>query len=181
MKNVLSLIAGIPALAALAAASPPRRSLESIVPPCVTDTNFQRLAFWIGDWEIRDSAGQYYANQFVRPVVDGCGVTAEWIGRDGNTGMSVSAYDSHAGEWRQVYISNQWPDPLGVQLRRSDSTYRGRGVRFIALTDPPPSQLTRSRITISPLVNHRALQLFEQSNDGGKTWRVVFRAEHRQP
>jgi hypothetical protein len=54
-------------------------------------------------------------------------------------------------------------------------------VRFIALTDPPPSQLTRSRITISPLVNHRALQLFEQSNDGGKTWRVVFRAEHRQP
>jgi hypothetical protein len=91
----------------------------------------------------------------------------------------MSAFDRQSGEWRQVYVSNQVPSPTGVLLRRSDQSYTGPGVRFIPLLDPVDGNPARSRVTIMPLSDHRALQLFEDSSDGGKTWHILFQAEHR--
>jgi hypothetical protein len=33
---------------------------------CMSDSSFQRLAFWIGDWDVFDSTGTRYASQRVR-------------------------------------------------------------------------------------------------------------------
>ncbi len=152
---------------------------SAAAPPCAADSNYQRLAFWVGDWDVVDSTGAHYATQRVRAVIDDCAITAEWTGRVGDKGFNLSAFDGRTGEWRQVYVSNQVPAPLGVTIRRSDTTYVGPGVRFIALLDPPAESLSRSRVTIMPLSGHRAMQLFEDSKDGGATWRVIFKAEHR--
>jgi len=146
---------------------------------CAEDSNYQRLSFWIGDWEVVDSAGAHYATQKVRAALDDCAITAEWTGRVGDRGLNVSAFDRQTGEWRQMYASNQVPGPSGVSLRRSDPAYTGPGVRFIPLVEPPPDKLTRSRVTIMPMSEHRVMQLFEDSKDGGKTWYVIFKAEHR--
>jgi hypothetical protein len=156
------------------------RAHSATAPPCTTDSNYQRLAFWVGDWEVVDSTGAHYATQRVRAVLDACAIAAEWTGRVGDKGMNVSAFDGRTGEWRQVYVSNQVPAPTGVSIRRSDPSYNGPGIRFIALVDPPPGNLARSRVTIMPLDGHRVMQLFEDSKDGGTTWQVVFKAEHRQ-
>lgn len=145
--------------------------------PCAADSNYQRLAFWVGDWEITDSAGAHYATQRVRMVVDACAITAEWTGRVGDKGLNMSAFDVKTGEWRQVYVSNQVPSATGVIVRKSDPSYVGPGVRFIPLQEP--TGLSRSRVTIMPLSDHRAMQLFEDSPDGGKTWHILFKAEHR--
>lgn len=146
---------------------------------CVADTNFQRLAFWVGDWEVLDSSGAHYATQRVHAVLDACAITVEWVGRSGDKGLGLSAFDRRSGEWRQVYVSNQMPSPSGVQLRRSDPSYDGPGVRFIPLIDPPDGNPARSRVTILPSGEHRVVQLFETSSDGGKTWRTLFKALHR--
>ena len=144
------------------------------------DSNYQRLAFWVGDWEVVDSTGAHYATQRVRAVLDDCAITAEWNGRVGDKGLNLSAYDRRTGEWRQVYVSNQVPSPMGVQLRRSDPSYGGPGVRFVALIDPPSDSQSRSRVTIMPLAGNRAMQLFEDSKDSGQSWHVLFKAEHRR-
>jgi hypothetical protein len=149
------------------------------VSPCTADSNYQRLAFWVGDWDVYDSVGTRYATQRVHTVVDACAMTAEWTGPVGDKGMGLSAFDVRTGEWRQVYVSNQVPSPSGVMVRKSDPSYSGPGVRFIPLLDPAAGDLARSRVTIVPLSDHRALQLFEGTTDGGKTWRTVFKAEHR--
>ena len=156
-----------------------RRS-TSAPPACATDPNYQRLAFWVGDWEVVDSTGTHYATQRVRAVIDDCAITAEWTGRVGDKGMNLSAFDGRTREWRQMYVSNQVPTPLGVTLRRSDPSYDAPGVRFISLLDPPPGNATRSRVTIMPLSADRAVQLFEDSKDGGATWHAIFKAEHRR-
>ena len=148
-------------------------------PPCVADSNYQRLAFWIGDWEVVDSTGAHYAMERVRPVVDACAFTAEWTGGGGNKGLSMSGFDAGSGEWRQIYVSNQVPFPSGAPVRKSDPSYHGPGIRFIPLVDPGAGQRTRSRVTIMPLSDHRAMQLFEDSSDGGTTWHTLFKAEHR--
>lgn len=147
---------------------------------CTADSNFQRLSFWIGDWEVYDSTGAYYARQRVRAVIDECAITAEWTGRVGDKGINISAYDVRTGDWKQVYISNQVPSPSGIQLRKSDRSYDGPGIRFVPLVEPPPDNLRRSRVTIIPLSGNRVQQLFEDSSDGGKTWRTLFKAEHRR-
>ena len=155
------------------------RPRTTAVTPCVADSNYQRLAFWVGDWEVVDSVGTHYATQRVRAVLEACAITAEWSSGGGYKGMGLSAFDARTGEWRQMFIANQLPTPTGVELRKSDPLYRGPGVRFIPLLDPTTTQLKRSRVTIMPLGDHRALQLFEDSSDGGQTWHTVFKAEHR--
>ncbi|HJP85872.1 MAG TPA: hypothetical protein VJ852_07785 [Gemmatimonadaceae bacterium] len=146
--------------------------------PCAADSSFQRLAFWVGDWAVYDSTGKRYAAQRVRRVVEDCAITAEWTGPVGDKGISISSYDVGSHDWKQVYVSNQVPSPLGVQLRKSDPTYDGPGIRFVALLDPPTENTSRLRITLLP-VGDRVEELFESSADGGATWRMVFKAEHR--
>jgi hypothetical protein len=175
---------GAVALAASVAAAPFRDSEAAQVgttaaSPCAADSNFQRLAFWIGDWEVVDSTGAHYATQRVRPVLEACAITAEWASGGGYKGLSLFAFDARTGEWKQMYVANQVPSPSGVELRKSDRSYSGPGIRFILLLDSTAAGAARSRVTIMPLSDHRAMQLFEDSPDGGKTWRTVFKAEHR--
>ncbi len=146
--------------------------------PCDTESNYQRLAFWVGDWEVVDSTGAHYATERVRTVVGGCALTIEWNGNAGDRGLNLSAYDSKSGEWRQMFVSDQL-FPTGAPVRRSDPSYHGQGIRFIPLSEPEASGLARSRVTVMPMSNHRVMQLFEDSSDGGKTWHVLFKAEHR--
>lgn len=181
--NIYFGFLGAVALVASAASAPvhhkkaerPRMTAAS---PCATDSSYQRLAFWVGDWDVYDSTGAHYAVQRVHPAVDACAITAEWTGRVGDKGLGVSAFDGKTHEWKQIYISNQVPFPSGITLRKSDPTYTGPGVRFILL-DPPAGNPALSRVTIMPLGEKRSMQLFEDSKDGGATWHVQFKAEHR--
>jgi hypothetical protein len=183
MKISFSWVGALAVVASVASASfhhtDAQQPRPAVASPCAADSNYQRLAFWVGDWTVYDSTGKRYAAQRVRPVVDACAFTAEWTGTVGDKGLSMSAFDGRTGEWKQVYVSNQVPYPSGVPLRHSDSTYRGPGIRFIPLIDPGPKNLARSRVTIMPMSADRAMQLFEDSADGGTTWHTVFKAEHR--
>ena len=42
------------------------RALTATTSPCAADSSYQRLAFWVGDWEVVDSTGAHYATQRVR-------------------------------------------------------------------------------------------------------------------
>lgn len=166
------------AIASLSSSSAALRAGDSPAPACTADPNYQRLAFWVGDWDVVDSAGAHYATQRVHAALDGCAIVAEWESK-GNKGLNVSSFDPRAGEWRQMYLSNQVPTPSGVSIRRSDPSYGGPGVRFISLVDSAAGTVTRSRVTILPMDGGRVMQLFEDSNDG-VAWHVLFRAEHRR-
>jgi hypothetical protein len=147
-----------------------RRQVElaqgATITPCAADSGYQRLAFWVGDWDVFDSTGAPYATQRVSAVIDQCAITAEWASSGGNKGMGLSAFDMKTHEWKQVYVSNQVPFRSGVSLRTSDPSYTGPGIRFISLPHPTAADLAQSRVTIMPLSGHRALQEFEDSRDG---------------
>jgi hypothetical protein len=46
-----------------------RREIEpaqsAAMTPCTADSGYQRLAFWVGDWDVFDSTGALYATQRV--------------------------------------------------------------------------------------------------------------------
>lgn len=183
MNTHIGLLGALAFAASLVSAPFHRRQSEpaqgTTASPCTADSSYQRLAFWVGDWDVFDSTGAPYATQRVRAVIDECAITAEWSSGGGNKGMGLSAFDLKTREWKQVYVSNQVPFRSGVTLRTSDASYTGPGIRFIPLPDPSAGNPVQTRVTIMPLSGHRALQQFEDSRDGGKTWKVVFKAEHR--
>ena len=183
MNTVIGWLGAL-ALAVNLAWSPLHRresaSAQTIAPsPCLADSSYQRLAFWVGDWDVLDSTGAPYATQRVSAVIDQCAITAEWSSGGGNKGLGLFAFDMKTHQWKQVYVSNQVPFRSGVTLRTSDPSYAGPGIRFIALLDSAAGNPAQSRVTIMPLSGHRALQQFEDSRDGGKTWKIVFKGEHR--
>jgi hypothetical protein len=175
---------GVLAVAASVACAPFRHrepaasQRAAAAPACTTDSNYQRLGFWVGDWDVTDSMGVHYATQRVHRVLDACAITADWASGGGYKGLSLFAFDVRTGQWRQMYAANQIPSLSGVERRTSDPSYRGPGVRFILLLDAADGNPARSRVTIMPSGDHGALQLFEDSKDGGKTWHTVFKAEH---
>jgi hypothetical protein len=147
--------------------------------PCAADSSYQRLAFWVGDWDVFDSTGAKYATQRVSTVLDECAISIEWSSGGGNKGLGLAAFDLKTRQWKEVYVSNQVPFRSGVTLRTSDPSYTGPGIRFVSLLDGAAGKLSQSRVTITPLSGNRAMQEFEDSPDGGKTWKVVFKGEHR--
>jgi hypothetical protein len=144
VMNTFNCLGAIAVVASVASASlhqnETERSRAAAAAPCAADSNYQRLAFWVGDWAVYDSTGKRYATQRVRAVLDACAITAEWTGGVGDQGMSLSAFDRRSGQWKQMYVSNQVPSPLGVLVRNSDPSYRGPGIRFIPLADPATSK-----------------------------------------
>jgi hypothetical protein len=183
MNTHIGLFGAIGVAVGLMSTSVHRRESEpaqaATISPCTADSSYQRLAFWIGDWDVFDSTGAHYATQRVSAVIDECAITAEWMSSGGNKGMGLSAFDLKTHEWKQVYVSNQVPFRSGVNLRTSDPLYTGPGIRFIPLPDPATTNVAQTRVTIMPLSGHRALQEFEDSRDGGRTWKIVFKGEHR--
>jgi hypothetical protein len=182
MNTPIGLFGALAVAVSLVSAPFHRREVERLqgaTTPCTADSSYQRLAFWIGDWDVYDSTGAQYATQRVHPVIDQCAIAAEWTSGGGNKGMGLSAFDLKTHAWRQVYVSNQVPFRSGVTLRTSDPSYTGPGIRFIPLLPPSDGNPELTRVTIMPLSDHRALQEFEDSKDGGKTWQVVFKGEHR--
>src|SRR5690348_4551735 len=118
---------GAPVVAVAVLALTHRNAVAAVhaPPACAADSNFQRIAFWVGDWDVFDSAGTRYASQRIRPIVDACAFTVEWTGPIGDKGMSITAYDPRTRDWKQVYVSNQVPAAAGVSMRKSDPSYDG--------------------------------------------------------
>jgi len=183
MNTPIGLFGALAVAVSLVSAPFHRRQSEpaqsAAASPCTSDSGYQRLAFWIGDWDVYDSTGTHYATQRVRAALDECAITAEWTSGGGNKGLGLFAFDMKTREWKQVYVSNQVPFRSGVTFRTSDPSYSGPGIRFISLVEPAAADSVQARVTIMPLNGQRALQEFEESRDRGRTWKVVFKGEHR--
>lgn len=142
---------------------------------CQKETAYRALDFWVGDWDIYED-GKPAGRQRVSLQLDGCAVMAEWLGPVGDNGISHFAYDRNRKTWMQFWTTNQVPYRGGVIIRETDAQYSGNGVRFVSTA----SGHGKSRITLTPLDGGRARQVLELSEDGGKTWKVIFDAEHRK-
>jgi hypothetical protein len=123
--------------------------------------------FWLGTWEVRARDGALLGRNRVVTLFDGTVLQEHWEGAAGGRGTSLNAFLPDPGVWRQTWVDHQgnWldleggPEGAGMQLRGVTATGAG-----------PRSE----RITWTPLVDGRLLQVWEQSQDGGAPWQVAF-------
>ena len=144
--------------------------------PC-TGPQYREFDFWLGDWEVRNAAGQVLGRNRISKKHGGCVVLEEWSSAGGGSGSSFNVYDQPTKQWHQF-----WVDATGTNWLSSDKlgnpvTLRG-GIRdgAMVMTSHPDTlpAIGQTRVTWRPLPDGGLQQTFESSSDGGKTWTVSF-------
>ena len=138
--------------------------------PCAAAEE-QAMAFWIGDWEVRNAettrpTDPPDAHSSVSHVAGGCAVLERYENRFGYTGVSLNYYDDSSGTWRQLWVDNR----DGV-ARLSGGPISNGDFRYTAGEQRGRAP---SRVTWSSRDDGTLEQVIEESQDG-VNWRAVVR------
>jgi hypothetical protein len=139
-------------------------ALGASAPPngCAASESHQ-FDFWIGDWNVVEK-GKLAGHNRIEPILGGCAIAEHWDGAGGGHGTSYNAYDAQTKTWQQF-----WVDARGGVLHL-EGTFDGE--RMALKSTRPGAHV--DRIIWTPNKDGSVRQLWETSEDGGKTWTTSF-------
>jgi hypothetical protein len=144
--------------------------------PCQAP-QYKEFDFWVGDWEVRNAAGNLLGRNRISKRHGGCVVLEEWESAGGGSGSSFNIYDQQTKEWHQFWVDGTGTNWLSSDKQGNPVTLRG-GIKdgAMVLTSHPDTlpSIGLTRTTWRPLPEGGLRQTFETSTDGGKTWTVSF-------
>ncbi len=74
-------------------------------PKGCTAKEFRQFDFWLGNWDVYNSAGKKVGENKIVLMQDSCAIQENWTSGD-QTGTSYSYYNANDKMWSQVYIDN---------------------------------------------------------------------------
>lgn len=166
---VLTALLALPAL--LHAQEPAEEPAAEPGPASLCDApEHRQFDFWLGDWDVT-SNGQPAGRNRVESIQRGCVLQENWRGSGvgGITGTSFNIYDRESGQWHQT-----WVDASGTLLQLDGGLVDGAMVLEGERPSPTGSGTAKHRITWTPGADGSVHQLWEASQDDGKTWNVIF-------
>jgi hypothetical protein len=144
--------------------------------PCNAHPEYRQLDFWLGDWDVVSAAGQRVGSSRVERLLNNCVIMETYTAVPGTAtastyvGQAFHFYDQRVKKWTQHYI-----DTTGVPYDWEGESVDGL-LRYQREGPYGPSNLfVHQRMTFTPKEGG-VHQLFEQSIDGGRTWRAGFNA-----
>ena len=136
------------------------------------------FAFWLGHWDVY-SAGKFDGRNFIESTLDGCSAIEHWDDASGFRGLSIFYFEPHAGQWKQVWLTDHARRPGGTKekilIHADHSSVRFQGTLWVA-----PDHAVLDRTTLRKLESGRVSQVIEHSADGGTTWVKSYDAEYRR-
>ncbi len=115
--------------------------------------------FWLGRWEVFTPDGKLAGENRIEAVANGCALLESWQGKGGFSGSSLNSYDATTKQWHQ-----HWVDSSGARLVIAGG-WDGRRMLLASPTD---------RISWTPNADGTVRQLWEQTADGGQSWKTAF-------
>ncbi|HEX6051311.1 MAG TPA: hypothetical protein VFZ21_18650 [Gemmatimonadaceae bacterium] len=161
--------ASVAPLTAQVSGSPPQATAPaSIAPPCAA-SEFRQFDFWVGRWEVRDANDRVLGTNTIDLVNRGCGLREQWSGASGFVGTSVNTYDAGRRQWHQTWIDS------GGMLLILTGHFRDGVMSMSGETVAPDGKRTMNRIQWRTAPERGSIrQTWEQSDDGGRTWKTAF-------
>ena len=136
--------------------------------PC-TAPEYRQFDFWLGDWNVQDTAGNPAGTNRITSIQGGCVLFENWNGAKNGTGNSFNMYDASDKKWRQTWVDNQ-----GGRLDLSGGLREGKMVlEGEAPSQRDPTRRVRHQISWEKKAGN-VRQLWQASRDDGKTWAVLF-------
>lgn len=162
------LAAGIHPVLAQNAAPPP--------PPACEAAEHRQFDFWLGEWEVTGGpeADRIVGRNDISRVASGCALREHWVNAGGQDGHSLSVYEPDARQWTHFWIGS---DGLVFRL---NGGLRADGAMAMEGTQPKGSGVQRHRVVWTPKPDGSVVQLWDTSDDDGKTWQVSFMGVYRR-
>lgn len=135
--------------------------------PCIYSTEARQFDFWVGDWEVFLPNGQKAGTNSVQLFSNGCGLLENWTSSIGGDGKSINFYDAGTQKWYQSWIGS------GGGALRYAGNFREGAMRFEGETTANGKK-TLQKLTFTKIDENTVRQLFEASNDDGKTWLITY-------
>jgi len=163
--------AGLLTACAVPAPSPsPSASASASAPPACQAAEQRQFDFWIGRWDVFTPDGKRAGVNVIEAIDGGCVLLERWRGNGGFSGSSLNSWSATTKQWHQHWVDNQ-----GGLLRLAGAFESGRMVLASAEPHPDkPGAVLRQRIAWSPLPDGAVRQLWERSDDDGRSWTVAF-------
>jgi hypothetical protein len=139
-------------------------------PPGCTTPEFRQFDYWVGDWNVTDSAGGIsYGTNNVTLEEATCVIHEHWAGSRGGTGQSFNYYDPRTRVWQQDWVASNAGSSLHLVGKLEGNTM------VLEADIPGPNATTiHHKAMWIPQPDGRVRQYWRQTTDGGKTWTIVF-------
>jgi len=139
--------------------------------PC-SAPEYRQFDFWVGDWEVRNAAGNLAGTNTITSMLSGCVLHEQWSGNGGSVGESFNIYDRQSGTWHQTWVDNS-----GLLLRL-DGGLEGEAMVLRGELQGADGKTRRQRITWTPNGDGSVRQHWESSTDG-ESWNTLFDGTYR--
>ena len=146
------------------------------VPPNCNASSYRQLDFWVGRWNVFDTAGKYQvATSHIEGIMDGCAIRETYLSPKAPggpyAGSSISGFDRTDGKWHQTYIDTK--GAITHFVGQADGT-------TVAMSAPAAAGAIQ-RMVYTPLGDGSVTQVGTLSGDGGKSWQPSYSYTYRRP
>jgi hypothetical protein len=149
--------------------APPSQTPPAQRPNPCNAPEYRQFDFWIGTWDVKGPNGQTLGVNVIEPITGNCGLHEHWTGAAGGGGRSLNTYQRSDGKWHQVWVGS---DGAGMLLLSGGAK---EGAMVMEGTTPGQNRTTvLNRISWTPQPGGGLRQLWQTSNDNGKTWTATF-------
>lgn len=137
---------------------------------------YHEFDFWLGEWAVFGPQGKLAGRSSITRTLGDCVIHEHWRNASSTVeGRSFNLYDGLSKVWRQY-----WVDNAGGTLMLEGGIVHGSmvltGTRPHLQTGAPQLQ----RITWTANQDGSVRQLWETSDDAGKTWQSSFDGTYRR-
>lgn len=154
---------------AAGAQTPPPAAPPAPGQACASPQHHQ-FDFWLGEWKVFNPAGKQVGDSRIESIAKGCALLENWLGLGGLDGKSLNIFDASDGKWHQ-----SWVDSSGSRLQLAGGFANNAMVLQGSTPDPKRAGVAvTQRITWTQNADASVRQLWESSEDGGKTWTTEF-------
>jgi hypothetical protein len=136
-------------------------------PPSCATPEFRQFDFWIGEWNV-DQAGKPAGTSSIQLILDKCVILENWTGKGGYSGKSFNLYNAASKQWNQY-----WVDNTGTAIVFKGE-FKDGSIRMQSEGKNAQGKRQVSRMIFTPVAANRVRQVWEQSDDDGKTWKTLF-------
>ena len=128
----------------------------------------RQLDYWVGEWDVIDQKTNKKAgSSVIENRLDGCMIFESWTGTGPYKGHSFNLYNRETGKWQQIWVDSQGQRIDFVGELRADGMYYEGPFRS-------QGKAVQSRMKFLKMPEGKVRQTWEQSQDNGKTWAVLF-------
>lgn len=149
--------------------------------PCASNPVYRQLDFWVGEWEAFGKKGNKAGDSKISIILDSCIVLEEWTSAASQRGLtyagkSYNTYNAQTNQWQQTWVDNVGGSTAYLTGKLENGTMVFKTLPVARTKDTVEIQ----KLSFFNLGPDKVRQLFETSNDNGKTWFPTVDLEYRR-